>query len=77
MGSKQQPVHRSSMDTKSQSESGDQRKEVRCDEYIEDQIRRTRRSVVAVDVASSLLVLLSGLLGFLILLAIVEHWILP
>lgn len=45
--------------------------------FIEVQLRRTRRQVRAVDLASSLLVLAAGLLGYVLVVLVVDHWIVP
>ncbi len=45
--------------------------------FIEVQLRRTRRQVRAVDLASSLLVLAAGLLGYVLVLLVVDHWLVP
>lgn len=45
--------------------------------FIEVQLRRTRRQVRAIDLASSLLVLAAGLLGYVLVLLVVDHWLVP
>lgn len=50
---------------------------MRSDEYITRQIERTRRSVKIVDVATSLLAMAAGLLGVLLVVAVIEHWLVP
>lgn len=50
---------------------------VRYNEYIDQQIEATRRSVKMVDVLTALLTILVGTLGFLLVAAAVEHWLLP
>lgn len=50
---------------------------MRNDQFVDEQIQRTRRTVKMVDVASALLVLASGFLGLLLLAVVLEHWIVP
>jgi collagen type III alpha len=45
--------------------------------YIDDHIRRTRRSLKLVDAAAGILTLAVGLLGFLLVAGLVDHWIIP
>lgn len=47
------------------------------DEYIDRQVETTRRVVKVVDLATSLVVLAAGVLIFLLVAAVVEHWIRP
>src|ERR1043165_825624 len=55
----------------------DNAKDVRYGDFIDAKIRSTRRAVKLVDLASSLVVLTSGVLAFLFGVAVVEHWVLP
>ncbi|MCO6046148.1 hypothetical protein NG895_19790 [Aeoliella sp. ICT_H6.2] len=48
---------------------------VEYDKYIDRQVERTRRAVKLVDLAQSLLVLVIGLLAFLLVAAVLEHWV--
>src|SRR5262245_48334647 len=48
---------------------------VRYEEYIDTQIQSTRRLVRGVDIATVLLVLLTGILAYLLTTAVVEHWL--
>jgi hypothetical protein len=57
--------------------SGATAKLVHYDEYIDKQIRSTRRMVKVVDVATSLAMLATGVLAFLLVAAAVEHWLVP
>ncbi len=50
---------------------------VKYDEYIDTQIKNTRRAVKLVDLATSLVLLATGVLAFLLAVAIVEHWLVP
>jgi hypothetical protein len=47
------------------------------DQFIDAQIDRTRRTVKLVDIASTLLVVVIASLGYLLGIAVVEHWIIP
>ena len=48
---------------------------VTYDKYIEGQLRKTRRQVRAVDLASAILILIAGTLGYLFTAALVDHWL--
>ncbi|HEX7448488.1 MAG TPA: hypothetical protein VF306_13130 [Pirellulales bacterium] len=48
---------------------------VEFDHYIESQIHRTRRQVKGVDLSASLMVLAVGTLAYLMLVALVDHWL--
>ncbi len=48
---------------------------VEYDKYIDRQVERTRRAVKAVELSQAMLVLVIGLIGFLLAVAIIEHWI--
>ncbi|HJQ79528.1 MAG TPA: hypothetical protein VJ828_06215 [Lacipirellulaceae bacterium] len=50
---------------------------VKYDEYIDTQIKNTRRAVKLVDLATALVLLSTGVLAFLLAAAVVEHWLLP
>jgi hypothetical protein len=50
---------------------------VRSAEYISQQIERTRRTVKVVDIATSVLWMATALLGVLMVVAVVEHWVVP
>jgi hypothetical protein len=50
---------------------------VKYDEYIDTQIKNTRRAVKLVDLATSLVLLATGVLAFLLTAAVVEHWLMP
>jgi hypothetical protein len=50
---------------------------VQYDQYIDTQIKNTRRAVKLVDVATALVMLATSLLAFLLTAAIVEHWLVP
>lgn len=45
--------------------------------YIDQQIRRTRRSLKLLDLAAGVLTLLIGLLAFVLVGALLDHWIVP
>ncbi len=45
------------------------------DQYIEDQLDRTRFHVKLIDLTSSLMVLVAAVLSILLVLAIIDHWI--
>ena len=47
------------------------------DEYIDTQIRHTRRMVKSVDIATALVVLATGVLVYLLVVAAAEHWLVP
>ncbi len=47
------------------------------DRLIEDELERTRRQLKGVDVTAALLTLAAGSLGYLLLMALVDHWIMP
>ena len=46
------------------------------EQYIERQIARTRQHVKWVDIAGTLMTLAGGILLFLLLVALVDHWLL-
>ncbi len=48
-----------------------------ADQYIEAQLNRTRRDVKMVDLAGAVMVLAAAVLGTLLLLAVIDHWIVP
>lgn len=48
---------------------------VEFDHYIESQIHRTRRQVKGVDLSTALMVLAVGTLVYLMLVALVDHWL--
>jgi hypothetical protein len=50
---------------------------VQYDAYIDRQVESTRRVVKLVDLATSLVVLAAGVLAYLLLVAVVEHWLVP
>jgi hypothetical protein len=45
--------------------------------FIDDHIRRTRRSLKVVDLAATVLTLVIGLLAFLFVAGLVDHWLIP
>ena len=45
------------------------------DKYIDKQLRKTRRQVRAVDLSSAVLVLVAGVLCYLLLATLVDHWV--
>jgi hypothetical protein len=45
--------------------------------YIETQLRRARRQVRAVDLASNLLALTAVLFGYVLVLLVADHWLVP
>ena len=47
----------------------------RSKQYIDRQLRRTRRQVKLVDLAASTAGLVAGLLGELLVLIVIDHWI--
>jgi hypothetical protein len=47
------------------------------DEYIDAQIRHTRRMVKVVDLATALAVLATGALAYLLVAAVAENWLVP
>ena len=57
--------------------SAPEAKLVGYDEYIDTQIRHTRRMVKVVDLATALAVLATGALGYLLIAAVVENWLVP
>lgn len=48
---------------------------IEFDRYIESQIHRTRRQVKGVDLSTSLMVLAVGTLVYLMLVAMIDHWL--
>jgi collagen type III alpha len=50
---------------------------VAYDRYIDSQLQTARRQVRSVDIAVSLVTLGAGTLGFFLLVAVFDHWILP
>src|SRR5215207_1185096 len=50
---------------------------VDSEHYIDEQIRRTRRTLKLVDLAAGLITLAIGLLGFVLLAAVLDHWVVP
>lgn len=59
------------------SRSRDGAKLVQYDQYIDTQIGRTRRMIKVVDVAAALILLATGAIAFLLVAALVEHWLVP
>lgn len=55
--------------------SGSRAKVVQYDEYIDSQLRKTRGHVRSVDLTGSLMALVAGTLGFILLAALVDHWV--
>src|SRR6185295_3369238 len=53
----------------------DDTKLVRYEDYIESKIQSTRWMVKAVDLATALVMLLVGVLAYLLVVAVAEHWI--
>jgi len=47
----------------------------RVEAFIEDRLRRTRRQVKGVDVAGGLLTLCAGVLAYLLVAAVIDHWV--
>jgi len=47
------------------------------DQYIDTQIRHTRRMVKAVDIATALVVLATGVLVYLLVVTAAENWLVP
>src|SRR2546423_36706 len=56
--------------------SGDA-KLVRYNDFIDAKIQSTRRTVKLVDLATSLIGMAAGVLAFLLIAAVTEHWIVP
>ncbi len=52
-------------------------KVVGYDDYIDSKIQSTRRAVKLVDLATSLVTLAAGVLAYLLVAAVVEHWLVP
>lgn len=50
---------------------------VEYDRYIESQLSRTRRQVKGVDLMASLMLLAAGSMGYLLLAALADHWLVP
>ncbi len=50
---------------------------VQYDEYIDTQIRSTRRMVKVVEFSTALVLIATGALAFLLVAAVVEHWLMP
>lgn len=50
---------------------------VEYDEFIDRQIRKTRAQVKGVEIATALMLLAAGSLGFFLVAAVLDHWILP
>ncbi len=50
---------------------------VQYDHYIDAHIRSIRRAVKLVDLATALVLFFSGVLAFLLAVALVEHWLVP
>jgi uncharacterized membrane protein len=48
---------------------------VRYDDYIESKIQSTRRTVKLVDLATSLIELGAGVLAYLLVFAVADHWV--
>ncbi len=48
---------------------------VEYEEFIEGQLRKTRSHVRSVDVASALMTLAAGTLGYFFVVALVDHWV--
>ena len=47
---------------------------VRYEDFIESKIESTRRMVKVVDLAAALVTLMVGVLAFLLVIAVIEHW---
>jgi len=52
-------------------------KVVQYDRYIEEQLRKTRNTVKGIDIAAGLMTLVATVLGTLLVLAVIDHWIIP
>jgi hypothetical protein len=50
---------------------------VDSEHYIDAQIKRTRRALKLVDLAAGVITLAIGLLGFVLLAAVLDHWVVP
>ncbi|MEX0677165.1 MAG: hypothetical protein WD063_08830 [Pirellulales bacterium] len=48
---------------------------VEYEEFIENQLRKTRSHVRGVDVAAGLMILVAGTMGYFFLAALVDHWL--
>ncbi|MCA9123487.1 MAG: hypothetical protein H6822_03215 [Planctomycetaceae bacterium] len=48
-----------------------------ADRFIEQQLEKTRFQVRVVDLASSLMALVTAILGYSLVLTVVDHWIMP
>lgn len=48
-----------------------------ADQFIEAQLDRTRRDVKLVDLFGALMVLAAGIVGFLLVIAVIDHWLVP
>ncbi len=55
----------------------DATKLVRYDDFIESKIESTRSMVKVVDLATAVVTLVIGVLAYLLVVALVEHWIVP
>ena len=55
----------------------DTTKLVRYEDFIESKIQSTRSMVKVVDLATAMLTLVIGVLAYLLVIAVVEHWIVP
>ncbi|HVT29284.1 MAG TPA: hypothetical protein VHE81_14810 [Lacipirellulaceae bacterium] len=50
---------------------------VRYDDYIDEKIQSTRRTVKIVDLATALVGLVAGAVAFLTVVAVADHWLIP
>ncbi|RIK82757.1 MAG: hypothetical protein DCC67_06735 [Planctomycetota bacterium] len=50
---------------------------VDSERYVDEHIRKARRSLKAVDLAAGLITLAIGLLGFVLTAAVIDHWVVP
>lgn len=50
---------------------------VEYEAFIESQLRKTRSHVRGVDLAAHVLTFLAGMLGYLLLAGVVDHWVVP
>ena len=65
------------LSTRQPPRRSDDAKLVRYEDFIESKIQSTRRTVKLVDLATALVTLVAGVLAYLLVVAVVEHWIVP
>ena len=61
--------------TTAAAQRGGRSQVIEFDEFIDAQLRKTRSHVRSVDIATSLMTLAAGTLAFVLVAALVDHWL--